>query len=185
MPAGDAPRQVAPNAAPAAPVFDSRTWTGPETVPERPPYDVLAARAVFAEAGGPEATLPQRAASAVSWAGLACLGALVGCGLARRHRAALVRRFAAVEAGWPQALFYTRYRGFYGPLFVSSVTDAPGSAGLLNLLAARLVAGAIVGAVERRVVGLGLNRREPDDGDGTAVVLGMGALLLTALMALS
>lgn len=77
MPAEDAPRPAAPDAAPAGPVFDSRTWTGPRTVPEPAPHDVLAARAVFAEAGGPEATLPRRAASAVSWAGLVLLPIVV------------------------------------------------------------------------------------------------------------
>ncbi|WP_338662930.1 hypothetical protein VQH23_22635 [Pararoseomonas sp. SCSIO 73927] len=60
------------------PPVDSRRWTGPEDGPV--PVDRRAAGAAFRAAGGPGAAAPQRAASAVSWAGLALVLPVVMAG---------------------------------------------------------------------------------------------------------
>jgi len=63
---------------------DSRRWTGPEPAP--PALDRRASRAAFEAAGGPGARAPQRAASAVSWIGLAVLPFVVLAGADGRAR---------------------------------------------------------------------------------------------------
>jgi hypothetical protein len=62
----------------SGPDIDSRRWTGPE--PQPPAAERQAARNAFLAAGGTAAGKPQRATSAVSWAGLAVLPLVVLAG---------------------------------------------------------------------------------------------------------
>lgn len=225
------------------PAIKSRRWTGPEPAP--PPLDRRAARAAFLDAGGRDAGTPQRAASAVSWTGLALLplvvlvgaderaallglepaaawlragmeaglsphlgmkgaegmvallgdprllavllalaGALAGIVSAWRHGAALGRAFAAAEAGMPGAVFTTRRVGATAPflLLFAALQPPGGRLLLLNALAlwliARLVAGALTAAAERRAAGLGARSAAPSAWDLATMVASIGALLL-------
>jgi len=85
-----------------APGIDSRRWTGPEPGPA--PLDHRAARAAFRAAGGPGAAAPQRAASLVSWIGLAPMLGVILVGADRDTRLLglepLAARARAGLEGW-------------------------------------------------------------------------------------
>jgi hypothetical protein len=120
-----------------APVADSRRWTGPE--PSPPTLDRRAARAAFQAAGGRGAAAPQRAASAVSWAGLALLPLVVLAGADARAELFGLEPLAA----WLREVLEARLSPALGPRDADGMVALLGDPRLLATLLA--LAGAFAG----------------------------------------
>ncbi|WP_458095000.1 hypothetical protein [Roseomonas sp. WA12] len=150
----------------AAPGVDSRGWTGPEPAPAQ--ADRRLARAAFLAAGGPGAAAPQRAASAVSWAGLGVMAGVILLGADRDSwlpgLGPLAMRVRGGVEGW--------LAGFAGPKTAEGLVVLMGAPGLLAAMLAIL--GAVAG-----ILSAWRNRAALTRGFGAADALAPGGAFAT------